>query len=131
MLPLAKSAAYSRLPPEFAPIARPVYTRPGWLAAMTPVVALGPALGFQPTMLPVIDEKMNADGHDTTEHGVTAKSVVALPTTPVGSPPGTVTKESPGFSTSGEPETSPRNNDALFVPLLDTQKGLVPLKAIP
>jgi hypothetical protein len=98
---------------------------------MTPVVELGPALGFQPTMFPVMEEKINAAGHDATAHGVTAKSVVALPTTPVGSPPGTVTKFSPGFSTSGEPETSPRNNDALLVPSLEIQKGLVPLKAIP
>src|SRR5436190_17664290 len=96
-----------------------------------PVVALGPALGFQPTMFPVMEEKMNAARQLATEQGVTAKSVVALPTTPVGRPPGTVTKFVPGFSTSGEPERSPRNNDALLVPLLETQKGLVPLKAIP
>src|SRR5436190_9408556 len=98
---------------------------------MTPVVELGPALGFQPTMFPVMEEKMNAAGQLATEHGVTAKSVVALPTTPVGSPPGTVTKEPPGFSTTGEPETSPRSSPALLVPFWDIQKGLVPLKAIP
>src|SRR5580765_7409570 len=82
-------------------------------------------------MFPVMEEKMNAAGHDAVEHGVTAKSVVLLPTTPVGSPPVTVTKFVPGFSTSGEPETSPRNNLAVNVPLLEIQKGLVPLKAIP
>src|SRR5881394_3489421 len=83
-------------------------------------------------MFPVIDEKMNAAGQVATPtHGVKVKSVVALPTTPVGRPPGTVTKFSPGFSTSGEPEASPRSNVALLVPLLDIQKGLVPLKAIP
>src|SRR6266545_4585068 len=98
---------------------------------MTPVVELGPALGFQPTMFPVIEEKMKAAGHVATAHGVTAKSVVALPTTPVGSPPGIVTKDSPGFLTSGVPKTSPRYSDELLVPLFATQKGLVPLKAIP
>src|SRR5438046_10124743 len=98
---------------------------------MTPVVELGPAFGFQPTMFPVMEEKMNAAGQLATEHGVTVKSVVALPTTPVGRPPGTVTKFKPGFNTSGEPETSPRNNVALLVPLLETQKGLVHLTANP
>ncbi len=74
---------------------------------------------------------MKAAGHDATAHGVIAKSVVALPTTPVGSPPGTVTRFSPGFFTSGLPRTSPRKRLELLVPLLETQNGLVPLKAIP
>ena len=93
---------------------------------MTPVVELGPALGFQPTMLPVIEAQMNAAGHEATEHGVMAKSVVVLPTTPVGSPPGTVTRDRPGFFTSGLPDTSPRKSDELLGPLLETQNGLVP-----
>src|SRR6185295_14261006 len=98
---------------------------------MTPVVEFGPALGFQPTMLPVIEEKMKAAGHDATAHGVIAKSVVALPTTPVGKPPGTVTRFSPGFGTRGLPETSPRKSRDELVPLLAIQNGLVPLNAIP
>ena len=95
------------------------------------MVELGPALGFQPTMFPVIEAKIKAAGHDATAQGVTAKSVVALPTTPVGSPPGTVTRFSPGFFTSGLPRTSPRKRLEEEVPLLDTQNGLVPRKAIP
>jgi hypothetical protein len=95
------------------------------------VVEFGPALGFQPTMLPVIDEKMKAAGHDDTAHGVTAKSVVEFPITPVGNPPGTVTTEVPGFFTSGVPPTSPRYRDEVLVPLLATQNGLVPRNAIP
>jgi len=98
---------------------------------MTPVVEFGPALGFQPTMLPVMEAQMKAAGHDATAHGVIAKSVVALPITPVGSPPGTVTSDSPGFFTSGLPATSPRKSSEVLVPLLETQNGLVPLKAIP
>jgi hypothetical protein len=98
---------------------------------MTPVVEFGPALGFQPMMLPVIEAKMKAAGQDATAHGVTAKSVVELPTTPVGSPPGIVTSERPGFFTSGLPATSPRKRLELLVPLLATQNGLVPRNAIP
>src|SRR4030095_14143457 len=98
---------------------------------MTPVVEFGPALGFQPTMLPVIEENMKAAGHDATAHGVMAKSVVELPTTPVGRPPGTVTSDNPGFFTSGLPATSPRKRLEELVPLLETQKGVAPLNAIP
>jgi hypothetical protein len=82
-------------------------------------------------MLPVIEENMKAAGHDATAHGVTAKSVVALPTIPVGSPPGTVTSDRPGFFTSGLPTTSPRKRLDELVPLFVTQNGLVPLNAIP
>jgi hypothetical protein len=82
-------------------------------------------------MLPVIDAQMKAAGHETTKHGVRAKSVVAFPTTPVGSPPGTVTNDKPGFFTIGLPRTSPRKRLDELVPLLETQKGLVPLKAMP
>src|SRR6267142_1134858 len=98
---------------------------------MTPVVEFGPPLGFQPTMLPVFEENMKAAGHVATLHGVMAKSVVALPTTPVGRPPGTVTSDRPGFFTSGLPATSPRKRLAELVPLLATQNGLEPLNAIP
>src|SRR6266550_3547786 len=98
---------------------------------MTPVVELGPALGFQPTMFPVSEAKMKAAGHDATLQGVMAKSVVALPTTPVGRPPGIVTSDRPGFLTSGLPARSPRKRLALLVPLSETQNGLVPLRAIP
>ena len=82
-------------------------------------------------MLPVIEEKMKAAGQLATEHGVTAKSVVALPTTPVGNPPLMLMKDRPGFFTSGDPDTSPRYKFEVEVPLLATQNGLVPLKAIP
>jgi hypothetical protein len=98
---------------------------------MTPVVAFGPALGFQPTMLPVMEAQMKAAGHDATLQGVMAKSVVALPTIPVGRPPGTVTSDSPGFFTSGLPLASPRKRLDELVPLFETQNGLVPLNAIP
>jgi hypothetical protein len=82
-------------------------------------------------MFPVMEAQMKAAGHDATAQGVIAKSVVALPTIPVGKPPGTVTRERPGFFTRGLPRTSPRKRLELLVPLLDTQNGLVPLKAIP
>ena len=98
---------------------------------MTPGVELGPALGFLTTRFPVRAERMTGAGPDATAHGVTAKSVVALPTTPVGSPPGTVTRFKPGFFTRGLPATSPRKRLAEEVPLLETQNGLVPRKAIP
>src|SRR6476660_2048220 len=82
-------------------------------------------------MLPVSDDQIKAAGHEATLHGVIVKSVVALPTTPVGSPPGTVTRFRPGFLTSGLPRTSPRKRLAELVPLLETQNALVPRNAIP
>jgi hypothetical protein len=60
-------------------------------------------------MLPVIEAKMKAAVHGGLAHGSgTTKSVVELPITPVGNPPGTVTTDRPGFFTSGVPPTSPR-----------------------
>src|SRR5437762_14217601 len=82
-------------------------------------------------MFPVIEAKINAAGHVATEQGVIAKSVVALPTIPVGSPPGMVTRESPGFLTRGLPLTSPRKREAVLVPLSEIQNELVPLRAMP
>src|SRR5215471_3011515 len=107
---LAKSAAYRRLPPAAAAIASPVYTWPGWLEAITPVIELAAgALGFQPMILPVIEENRNRATQGGAAHAPgSAKSVVLLfATVPVGNPPGMVTKGIAATGTTGLPLTSP------------------------
>ena len=82
-------------------------------------------------MFPVIESKMKRAGPALPPGGVKAKSLVVLATTPVGNPPPMVIVCGLGFSANGLPDTSPRNNCVVLVPLLATQKGLVAVSVTP
>src|SRR5688572_11932918 len=85
------------------------------------------AFGSQPVMFPVIEAKRKFAPQGAAAHapGRTNSEATGFTTVPVGSPPGMVTVDMPGFSTTGAPPTSPRMSWVVLVPLFATQKGLV------
>lgn len=91
------------------------------------------AFGSQPVMLPVMEAKRKFAPHGATAHapGRTNSFATGLATVPVGNPPGMVTVCGLALRTTGEPLTSPRISCAVLVPLLATQKGLLPVREIP
>src|SRR5690242_20650277 len=99
---------------------------------LTAFCAVAPLEPFQATMLPVIESKMNAAAAGVPPPGgVIWKSVVELPTAPVGRPPGILIVCGLGLRVTGAPPTSPRTSCAVLVPLLATQNGLVPRNVRP
>src|SRR4051795_13459913 len=101
---------------------------------MTPVVEpTTGAFGSQPTMLPVIEANRKFAPHGTLAQapGRTNSVETGLETVPVGSPPGIVTVCGLALSTTGAPPTSPRMSCVVLVPLLATQKGLLPVIEMP
>src|ERR1044072_3433639 len=102
---------------------------------MTPVVepAAG-AFGSQPMMLPVIEakRKLAPHGAEAQAPGRTNSVATGLETLPVGSRPGIVTVCGLALRTTGAPDgTSPRMSCVVLVPLLDIQKGLLPVREMP
>src|SRR6185436_1843544 len=102
---------------------------------MTPVVepAAG-AFGSQPMMLPVIEAKRKLAPHGALAQapGRTNSVATGLETVPVGRVPGMVTVCGLALSTTGAPDgTSPRMSWVVLVPLLATQKGLLPVIEMP
>src|ERR1043165_6619835 len=102
---------------------------------MTAVVAPATgAFGSQPVILPVMEAKRKFAPHGALAHapGRTNSVETGLATVPVGRPPGIVTVVRPGLRTTGEPDgTSPRMSCVVLVPLLATQKGLLPVREMP
>src|SRR5215216_6761361 len=91
------------------------------------------AFGSQPVMLPVIEAKRKFAPTGALAHapGRTNSVATGLATVPVGNPPGMVTVGMPGLRTTGAPPTSPRMSCVVLVPLLATQKGLLPVSEMP
>src|SRR6185436_10523070 len=92
------------------------------------------AFGSQPMMLPVIEAKRKfaPQGALAQAPGRTNSVATGLETVPVGSPPGMVTVGMLALSTTGAPDgTSPRMSCVVLVPLLATQKGLLPVSEMP
>src|SRR5438477_10825412 len=101
---------------------------------MTAVVE--PAAGafwLQPVRFPVLDTKRNnaLQGGEAHAPGNTKSVGEILATVPVGRPPGIKTVCGLALSTTGAPPTSPRMSCVVLVPLLATQKGLIPLAVMP
>src|SRR5207247_2129201 len=63
--------------------------------------------------------------------GAIWKSLVELPTTPVGNPNGMLIVCGLGLRITGAPPTSPRTSWVVLVELLTIQNGLVPRTAMP
>src|ERR1044072_6462214 len=98
---------------------------------MRPVVepAAG-AFGSQPAMLPVMEAKRKFAPHGAAAQGPgrTNSAAAGVATGPVGRPPGMCTVCGLGLSTTGPAlGVSPRMSCVLLVPLLATQKGLLPV----
>src|SRR2546425_11087136 len=102
-----------------------------WPGLLFTICVVVPKAGCHAMMLPVIESKMKRAGAAMPPGGVTLKSLVALATAPVGNPPPMVMVWGLGFRANGLPETSPRNNCVVLVPLFATQNGLVAVSATP
>src|SRR5437588_3616053 len=96
------------------------------------ICAVVPLAPFHATMVPVIESKMKREAPSTPPPGGGIwKSLVELPTAPVGRPPGMLIVCGLALRTTGAPPTSPFTSCVVLVPLLAIQKGLVPLNVIP
>src|SRR3954469_17112895 len=85
-------------------------------------------------MFPVIDanRKFAPQGALAQAPGRTNSVATGLATVPVGRPPGIVTVCGLALRTTGAPDgTSPRMSCVVLVPLLATQKGLLPVSVMP
>src|ERR1044072_5062360 len=92
------------------------------------------AFGSQPVMLPVMEAKRKfaPPGAGAQRAGRTTPPATGLETVPVGNPPGMVTVCGLALSVTAAPDgTSPRMSCVVLVPLLATQKGLLPVREMP